>query len=198
MAIRRLLENAAYDLADPNSIAEICKRTGLERVELLQVLKGSREATVEGVYRVASMLNVPPADLLNQSRRVIQCHSIGGGRPRTLSLTEEDSALLDHIKDLPLLYAEDIDGSFETLEAGTTVIFANVQEQLEVGRLYLLENDTGRYVRRCQVVDISKKTAFLSSGHAQNSSRIRIDAFGRVTPDTEYVLGRILLSVNAH
>ena len=196
--IKRLLESAAYDLSDPNSIAEICARTGLEKVEVLQVLEGSRNATVEGVYRIASMLNVPPADVLNPSRRVIQCHSVDGGRPRTLSVTAEDSTLLEHINGLPLLYADGIDGSYTSLKAGATVIFANISEQLEVGRLYLLENDAGRYVRRCQVVDISKGTAFLSSGHEQKGSRIRIDAFGRVTPDTEHVLGRVLLSVNAH
>ena len=89
--IRSLLEKAAFDLDDEASIIEICAHTKMSRRAVLDVLEGNESATVECVYRISAMLNVPAADLINPSNSVFTCYSIDGGRPRTLSLTDADT-----------------------------------------------------------------------------------------------------------
>ncbi len=198
--IRSLLEKAAYALDDEHTVLEISARTQLSQEEVSNVLMGTREATVEGLYRIASLLNVPPADLINPSNTVIQCYSIDGGRPRTLSLTYEDSALISHLAGLPILYADRLDGSYALLAKEATVIFLNKVEQPIVNSLYLCEKGNARYVRRCVFIDVTKGQAVLSDDAPPTASvsKVFFGKLAQVGSDVEMILGRVVYSINSH
>lgn len=198
--IRRLLERAAYQLDDEQTVVEICARTELSHDEVTHVLEGSREATIEGLYRIANMLNVPPADLINPSNNVFQCYSIDGGRPRTLSLTQDDGKLINSLSDGDYLYVDCLDDSYAPIAAGASVIFVNKIETPVVNSLYLCEKGHSRYVRRCVFIDITKKQAVLSdeATPTKNVSTISIGEIGEVGFDVEMILGRVIASIRLH
>lgn len=198
-SIKRLLERSAYDLDDEACLHEICARTGLSELDVKQVLEGSEHATIESVYRIAAMLNVPPADLINQTNSILQCYSIDGGRPRTVSLTPEDRALIGRIGDLPLLYAEDLDGTYALLSKQAMVMFVNRHEKLIVDALYLLENRNSRYVRRCSFIDVaSDDAAMTDDGEPQKVTIYRPLKPAQNDSNMEVLMGRVITSITMH
>jgi transcriptional regulator with XRE-family HTH domain len=200
VTISKLLERAAYTINDESTVLEICARTGLNHDEVSNVLLGNRQATVEGLYRIAAMLNVPAADLMNPSNTVIQCYSIDGGRCRTISLTPEDTKLIGLLSDLPLLYAEGLDGSYALLSKSTFVVFVNKYEVPVSDQLYLCESDSGRYVRRCVFTEASKHQAFMTDdiGTPVSLSAMKYGKLGTVGPNTEVILGRVIFSITPY
>jgi hypothetical protein len=108
--IYKLLERVAYQVHEKATGQEICARIDMSEREVLDVLEANWAAAIECVYRMAEMLNIPAADLINPSKDVFQCFSIYGGRPRTVSLTFQDGNLREYLNDLPPPYAEDLDG----------------------------------------------------------------------------------------
>lgn len=198
--IRSLLEKAAFDLDDEDSIIEICAHTRMSRRAVLDVLEGNESATVECVYRISAMLNVPAADLINPSNSVFTCYSIDGGRPRTLSLTDADTNLRMKLAGLPLLYAEDLDGSYPPLVLKACVIFVNNFEAPSAGNLYLLEGKSARYARRCVFVDVSKKQAHMTDdvGSPVKTSVLKYGKLSSLPGTGEMLLGRIICSICPH
>jgi hypothetical protein len=189
-------------LDDESTVDEIRARTDLDHQEVVNVLQGNRHATVEGLYRIASMLNVPAADLINPTKTVIQFYSVDGGRSTAISLGQEHGALAEMLADKQLMYAEGLDGSYAHLPVSAMVLFVNQFEVPLLNSLYLCESDLVRCVRRCVAVDTKNRVATMSNdAHDHNTLALDTVKFAKlkaVSSETLMILGRVVFSVVPH
>ena len=194
------LERAAYALNDESTVLEICARTALTRLEVTNVLEGNRDASIEALYRISAMLNIPAADLINPTNTVIQCYSIDGGRSRTISLTQDDRALIEHLGNLPLMYADGVDESYALIPKCAFVVFVNRFETPIANHLYLCESGINRYLRRCVGTEVNKHTAMMTDDFDGKGrmSNIKYSKLSSIGQHTEMILGRVLYSITAH
>lgn len=198
--IKKALQSNGYDLLSKETVNDICERTGLPESAVTSVLAGSDSCTVKALTAVAEMLNLPPAEFLNSTTSILSVYSVDGGSPVVLSIPRNLPEVAARIGGASLLYARNLDGSFYGLHEDAIVACSREMVKPVVGKLYLLESDVARFVRRCVALTSATHDATMSdeANSKDSYSVVRYAGLHSVSSTTPIILGEVLFSIMEH
>lgn len=192
------LKRHGYRYPSHDTLDELHARTGLHRTAITGLLEGDPDSSINSLILVCEMLNLPPGHLLNSDPGLLRIYAIDGASPITVVVPPDFSRLLTCLGSKPLMYANDIEDSVPLVGSQDTVICIRGSGNLQVGKLYLLETDSKRFVRRCVTLKDGDKEAVLSNGLADSATIVMpTDKLQLVTAETPLLLGQVIWAIAA-
>lgn len=187
-----------YDLGQPSTLADLCASTGLGQDKIKELLAGSVNCTIDTLCRVSEELNVPAGEVLNFRSSLTRIYAIDGSSPITVVLNPEMKHL-GKTGDRSLFYVRCMDGSYADLPLDSTLICLGGASTPVPSKLYLLENDTARFVRRCVSVNSTRHEAVMTDDADSPSHEVvPYQKFRVVSAETPLIMGTVLLSLREH
>ncbi len=186
-----LLLRHGYRLNDPETHHDIQSRCSLSSGEVEKVLAGESSASIEAIIRIAGMLHFPVGALFDGSSE-FRIYPINGGVPITVTVPLAVPHQLEDTEIGGLIFVDGTDGSYADIGPDDMVICTKNFGVLEINKVYLLEDDRSRYLRRCAGVNLTTCSATMASDAEPGSIEVFYDEARLVTVNSPMVMGRVL------